>query len=276
MSTISPRQTVLLVMLFVATCIAFIALDNRRALEPLRSGLHSLALPAIEMIDRVLGRDGPPQTELQRRYDELQARYDALQADYAQAQVIAQEVDQLRALLKLQQEQPKLQFVSARVLYPDPTGIEKFVIIDKGSADGIQTGMAVTDPNYFVGLVTEVAEHTARVTLAIDAKQAIGAQLMDTGGVGIAWGMWQRGARMEMRHVDRDVSTKPGELVITACKTEAKTARVPCGLVIGKVDGEPVMDNQGDAQTIPVLPAADFESLSVVAVIVADDREQGS
>jgi hypothetical protein len=37
------------------------------------------------------------------------------------------------------------------------------------------------------------------------------------------------------------------------------------------VNGEPVLDNQGDTQTIPVLPAADFDDLTVVAVIVADD-----
>jgi rod shape-determining protein MreC len=184
--------------------------------------------------------------------------------------VNAREVDKLRELLNLQQTQPNLTFVPARVLYPDPLNLQKFVIIDKGSADGIHEGMAVTDPNFFVGLVTEVDEHQARVMLAIDATQSVGAQLMNTNGVGIAYGMWQRAGRMEIRHVPRSVETQDGEYVITACATEARTAGVPCGLIIGIVSGEPVLDNQGDTQTIPILPAADFDNLTVVAVIVSD------
>jgi cell shape-determining protein MreC len=128
----------------------------------------------------------------------------------------------------------------------------------------------VTDPNFFVGLVTEVYEHSARVTFAIDATQSIGAQLLNSGEVGIAWGMWQRGGRMELRHVERPVQAQEGEYVVTSCATEASTAQVPCGLIIGIVAGPSTVDNQGDTQTIPILPGAKFDELSVVAVIIAD------
>jgi rod shape-determining protein MreC len=270
-STLSARQTILLVVLFVVTSLGFIALDNREALDPLKTGVHDLIVPVTDQLTGI--GDGSPgdQTAIQQQLDELQAKYDELQAQYAQLMVNAREVEKLRELLGLQQSQPNLTFLPARVLYPDPTNTQKFVIIDKGSADGVRTGMAVTDPNFYVGLVTEVDEHSARVMLAIDATQSVGAQLMNTNGVGIAYGMWQRAGRMEIRHVPRSIETQDGEYVITACATEARTAGVPCGLIIGIVNGEPVLDNQGDTQTIPVLPAADFDDLTVVAVIVADD-----
>jgi rod shape-determining protein MreC len=273
-SALSARQTILLVVLFVITSIAFIALDNRQTLDPLKTGIHDLIVPVTDLLT---GIDDSPrdQSDLQRQYDELQAKYDKLQADYAQLMVNANEVKKLRELLDLQQSQPNLTFVPARVLYTDPVSLQKFIIIDKGSADGIKEGMAVTNPNFFVGLVTEVEEHKSRVMLAIDATQSVGAQLMSTNGVGIAYGMWQRAGRMEIRHVPRTVEPQQGEYVITACASEARTASVPCGLIIGIVSGDPVLDNQGDTQTIPILPAANFDDLSVVAVIVADDNTNG-
>jgi rod shape-determining protein MreC len=256
----------------VVTSVGFLALDSRHALDPLKNGIQNLVIPVTDLLTG--GEDGPgDQSDLQTKYDVLQEKYDQLQAEYAQLLVNAREVEKLRELLNLQQSQPNLTFVPARVLYPDPTNTQKFVIIDKGSADGIKEGMAVTDPNFFVGLVTEVTEHSARVMLAIDATQSIGAQLMNSNGVGIAYGMWQRAGRMEIRHVPRSVETQEGEYVITACATEARTAGVPCGLIIGIVAGEPILDNQGDTQTIPILPAADFDDLTVVAVIVSDNAD---
>lgn len=46
---------------------------------------------------------------------------------------------------------------------------------------------------------------------------------------------------------------------------------VPGGIIIGVANGDPVLDNQGDSQTINVLPASDFENLEVVSVVVASD-----
>ena len=45
MSTLSARQTVMLVVLFVVSSFTFIALDNNRTLDPLKSGLHDSLVP---------------------------------------------------------------------------------------------------------------------------------------------------------------------------------------------------------------------------------------
>jgi len=271
-STLSARQTILLVAIFVVTSVTFIALDNRQALDPVKTGVQDLIVPVTDFMND-LTDDSGDETALQAKYDDLEAKYAKIQADYAQLLVNAREVEQLREMLDLQTSQPNLTYVSARVLYPDPTNTQKFIIIDKGSVDGIELGMPVLDPNFYVGLVTEVDEHQARVTLAIDATQSVGAELLSSGGVGIAWGMWQQGGRIEMRHVPRSVEVVEGEYVVTACASEARTANVPCGLVIGIVNGPPVLDNQADTQTIPVRTAGDFDKLSVVAVITADTND---
>jgi rod shape-determining protein MreC len=271
-STLSARQTIVLVTIFIVTSVGFIALDNRQALDPVKTGVHDLIVPVTDLFNDASDRSGD-ESDLQQKYDDLQAKYDALTAEYTKLLVDAREIDQLRAMLNLQTSQPNLKFVPARVSYLDPTNLQKFVIIDKGSDDGIKIGMAVTDPNFYVGLVVEVDEHSSRVALAIDATQSVGAALLSSGGVGIAWGMWQKGGRIELRHVPRSIQAVEGEYVVTACASEARTADVPCGLVIGIVDGPAVQDNQSDTQIIPVRPAVDFDNLSVVAVIVADESD---
>ena len=73
MSALSARQTILLVVLFVVTSLGFIALDNRQALDPLKTGVHDLIVPVTDQLTSI-GEDSPgDQTELQQQYDALQA-----------------------------------------------------------------------------------------------------------------------------------------------------------------------------------------------------------
>jgi rod shape-determining protein MreC len=267
MTMLSPRQTVLLVVLFVATSFTFIALDNNRTLDPLKSGLHDSLVPVTDTFNK-LGNRGDNNSELAKELEKTKKERDALLAENANLRVQVAEVNQLRDQLQVKEDHPEWQLVSARVINPDPSSLEKFITIDKGSKDGIQVGMAVTDPNIFVGQVTEVEEHSARVTLAVDMSYKVGAKLADSGSDGIAYGMWQKQGRIEMRHVDRDAKPKDGELVVTATSSDVKTAKVPGGLIVGKVDGEPTLDNQTDELTIKILPLADFDNLKVVAVIL--------
>jgi rod shape-determining protein MreC len=267
MTMLSPRQTVLLVVLFVATSFTFIALDNNKTLDPLKSGLHDSLVPVTDAFNK-LGNRGESDSELAKELERTKQERDALLAENANLKVTASEVKQLRDQLNVQQDHPEWQLLSARVINPDPSSLEKFITIDKGSKDGIQVGMAVTDPNFFVGQVTSVEEHSARVTLAVDMSYKVGAKLATSGSDGIAYGMWQKQGRMEMRHVDRDAKPEDQELVVTATSSDVKTAKVPGGLIIGKVDGAPTLDNQTDDLTIKILPVADFDNLKVVAVIL--------
>lgn len=268
LSTIGIRQTILLVILFIVAAVALIALDNSSTLSPLRSGLRGAVDPAVSWIDRVTNRDGA-QTPLEVQLAEVTRERDELAAENARLQSEIDSVAPLKDLLGVQEAHPTWSLLTAEVINTDPSGLQKLVTIDKGSDDGIEVGMAVIDPNYLVGVVTEVDEHTARVTLAIDATFAVGSELLDSKGTGIAYGQWQNGGRIEMRHVSREINPQDGEIVVTS----DDTARIPAAIIIGKVTGEPTIDNQSDSQTIQILPAADFDNLSIVAVILSDGED---
>jgi rod shape-determining protein MreC len=273
LSTIGIRQTILLVILFIVVAVGLIALDNSSALDPLRSGLRDTVDPAVSWIDRVTDRNGN-QTPLEVQLAQVTKERDELAAKNAQLESAMDSVAALQALLGVQDANPEWTLVAAKVVNPDPSGLQKLVTIDKGKADGLEVGMAVVDPNYLVGYITEVEEHSARVTLVIDATFEVGAKLQDTKGVGIAYGDWQSGGRVEMRHVSRDITPEKDEVVVTSDATEARTSQIPPSIIIGKVTGEPTVDNQSDSQTIQVLPAVDFDNLSIVAVIVSDGEDQ--
>ncbi|MDQ3779182.1 MAG: rod shape-determining protein MreC [Chloroflexota bacterium] len=274
MTTLSTRQTFALVVLFVVTSLAFIQLDNRRALDPIKDGLYTIVTPVVDTVGGLMPGNSPDSGEesaLERALTATKVERDQLAAENAQLRAEVREVDDLRKQAKLQQDRPTWRMIQARVRGADPTTQQKFMVIDKGSQDGITVGMAVVaqGPNY-VGQVTEVEETSSRVMLVVDASQTVGARL-DGGADGVIFGMWQNGGRLEMRYLERDAEPAPNELVLTTENAALRTALVPGGLIIGRVGSEVEQNRQGDLQTVPVIPLVAFEELQVVSVVLTDE-----
>lgn len=267
MQTLSTRQTILLVALFVLSSLAFIQLDSRRALDPVKDSMRSAIGPLVAQIGNI-GRAGDD--ALERELSAVKAERDQYAAENSQLKAEVREVEQLRLQAKLQQDRPTWKMLQARVQAPDPTNQQKFLTIDKGSKNGVQVGMAVVaqGPNY-IGQITEVWEESSRVMLIIDVSQRVGARL-ESGGDGVVFGVWQNGGRLELRYLDRDAEPQPGELVMTTDSPSLRTARVPGGLIVGRVGDTPAAAANGDTQTAPVIPLVQFEKLEVVTVVLTD------
>lgn len=270
MSSLGIRHTLALVMLFVVLSVTLIALDNRQTLDPLKSGLRNVVSPVVDWVNDLADRNDSL-SDVEVQLQQVTAERNELLKENAELQLQLEDVNSLRDILDVQDDHPDQQLLAANVINQDPTGLQKFITLDRGSRDGVEVGMAVIDPFFFVGLVTEVEETSCKVTLAIDATSSVGARTLDTKGVGVAYGRWQYGGRIELRHVGREVAPVEGELVVTSDETEARTAKVPGGLIIGRVSGVPVLDNQSDSQIIQVLPASQFDELTIVAIILSDE-----
>lgn len=267
MTTLSNRQTFLLVVLFVVSSLAFIQLDSRRALDPVKDSVRAVMAPMVSQISRAGARGD---VALEREIAAVKAERDQLAAENAQLKAEVREVEQLRLQAKLQQDRPTWKMLQARVQAPDPTNQQKFLTIDKGSRNGVEVGMAVVaqGPNY-IGQVTEVWEDSSRIMLIIDVSQRVGARL-ESGGDGVVFGVWQDGGRLELRYLDRDSDPQPGELVLTTNSAALRTARVPGGLIVGRVADEAPNAEKGDTQTVSVIPLVTFERLEVVTVVLTD------
>lgn len=275
MSSLTIRQTLMLVLLFVVASAALIGLDSRNVIDPFKGTLQSGLGTLTEGLGR-LGENRDP-SEFEAEIERLRAENDALRVENAELRGVARENEQLRAQLDIEATYPEYKLLSAGVLSYDPSNLEKFIVIDKGSDDGVRKGMAVVDPNYYVGQVTEVSPSSAKVMLLIDGTQRIAARLVDSGATGVLDGMWQTGGRAQLNLVDADSEPRVGEQVVTV-GGEQGTVGIPSQLLVGVVGEGVKRDEQSDLLTIPVVPYSDFDNLRVVTVVIEVDEpsEDGS
>jgi rod shape-determining protein MreC len=200
--------------------------------------------------------------------DAITEERDRLVAENARLKEQVADIDELRERLEFKQAHPELQVIQANVISRDPQSLEKFIIIDRGSGDGVAVGMAVVSPNFLVGQVVEVDPNRSKVLLLIDSAFQTGAVLQNSRGAGIVYGRWQYGDRAVMRHVPLETETAPGELVVTS----GLTAGIPEGLVIGTTN-ELERDQLRNEIEISVIPLVDFDTITTVTVIVGAVQE---
>ncbi|MBA3415775.1 MAG: rod shape-determining protein MreC, partial [Chloroflexia bacterium] len=247
-----------------------IQLDNRAVLDPVKNGLETAISPIATAFGR-FGRDTST-SAVERELAAVKSERDQALADLAQARAGMREMEQLRLQARLQTDRPQWKMLQARVQGSDPTGQQLFLTIDRGSRDDVERGMAVIaqGPNY-IGQVTAVSERSAKVMLVIDVSQTVGARLAG-GADGVVYGLSRRVGWLQLRHLDRDADVQPGELVLTNDSGELRTAQVPGGLIVGRVDDSGIIrDPQADTLTVGVIPLVDYEQLQVVTVVQTDD-----
>ena len=272
MTTLSFRQTVTLIGVFVVVSAGLLMLDRRDALDPVREGLASVINP-ISRGFATVARGPGYESDLERELERVQAELDAMTAENANLHAMLAEYELLDEENRVESARPDLNFLPAKVIGRDPTGTQYYLIIDKGSDDGIEVGMAVTDPDFYVGQVVEVRESTAKVMFIADTSASVGAQLMESRADGIIRGQWQSGGRLIMENVDRESEPEEGEYVVTSESATTETRGVPPNLVIGTVIGDPVESGRTSDVTLEVRPAAEFEELETVWVVMPNEDE---
>jgi len=265
MSATARRNLAVIAAVVVAALLLMFA-DTRGWLNAPKRVADAVVSPvssALTSLGMGIGNDKPGgDLSLRRQLDEVTAERDALLAENAKLKELSSEVENLRQQLKFQESRPDLTYVTAEVISRDPESREKFVIINRGSDDGLQLGMAVVSPNFLVGQITEVEAHRAKVLLIIDSGFQTGGRLQMARAEGIVYGLWQEGGRVEMRHIPYDVNIDDREVVVTS----GKSAGIPEGLVVGKVM-EIKKDQAKNETVVEILPLVNFDNLESVTVI---------
>jgi rod shape-determining protein MreC len=159
--------------------------------------------------------------------------------------------------------------VSTQVLSTLQPAYGRQIIIDAGTADGVRLGSPITIDQGLVGTVTQVASHTAQVTLLVDATSNVAARDVSTRPT--ATGLIRhagRGDQLILDRVGKDLNVREGDVIVTAGSPQGKLPSLyPAGIPIGKVTGV----NQNDVdiyKQIQVQPYVDFTSLEAVIVLV--------
>lgn len=141
-------------------------------------------------------------------------------------------------------------------------GIERYVIIDKGSNDGIVEQQVVVYKDNYLGKTKNVTPKTSQVILATDPESKIA--VFSQGSYGRAKGILhgQFGADLLMDKILHEEIVNVGDLVYS----EGTEGKLPKGLVMGKVIE--VMERQNEifkqAKVEPIFKLIDLDTVFLI------------
>ncbi len=192
--------------------------------------------------------------------DALRQQNTELRASIAELEEARLENERLQKIVGFI-EAAKLKSVGARVIGRPPSAWEGSLLIDRGTADGVKTGMPVLAPEGLLGQTVEVTEHSAKVRLITDQRSGVAALIQATRAEGVVRGSIE--GRLTMEYVSRESTVTVGDVVITS----GMGGVYPKGLLIGQVDSFELNDNDL-YPSIVVRPTARFEGIEEVVVLI--------
>ncbi|MDL1910095.1 rod shape-determining protein MreC [Chloroflexi bacterium CFX6] len=198
---------------------------------------------------------------LRQRNVELESEVAELQAQVIQLQQQVGQTAILAALLDFAQANPANRFRAAAVIGRDPSPFLHYVIINRGSNDGILRGMPVVTDQGLVGRVDAVIADAARVQLITDPGSSVNVRLQNANEEASLIGSLTGDVILDLIPQDTDVKT--GDLVLTS----GLGGGYPPDLIVGQVVN--VRSRDYDLfQQATVQPVVDFTRMQIVLVIV--------
>lgn len=198
--------------------------------------------------------------ELRRRNAELEAELARLQAQIVQYQQQVAQTDALAALVKFSRSNPQNAYTAASVIGRDPSPFLHYIILDRGSADGIRRGMPVVTEKGLVGRVDAVIANASRVRLITDPGSAVNVRLEKTGRESLLVGSVSGDLSLEL--LTQDTSIQVGDILLTS----GLGGGFPPDLIVGQVQN--VRKRDSDLfQQASIQPVLDFSVLKIVLII---------
>jgi rod shape-determining protein MreC len=198
---------------------------------------------------------------LRQRNLELEAEVSELQTQIIQLQQEVGETQSLRALLDFAQARPENRYRGAAVIGRDPSPFLHYVIINRGSNDGIRRGMPVVTNQGLVGRVDAVIADAARVQLITDPASTVNIRLENAEVEATLSGSVTGDVALDL--IPQDTDILPGDLVLTS----GLGGGYPPDLIVGQVVNVRTRDFDLFQQAT-VQPVVDFNRLQIVLIIV--------
>jgi len=190
----------------------------------------------------------------------LQNEVSRLQSEILELQQQLVETDILYALLDFARENPDNTYIAASIIGKDPSPFLNYVIIDKGSDDGIFKGMPVVTEQGLVGSIDAVTASAARIKLITDQSSVVNVKLQMSKTEAQVQGSITGDITLEM--VNPSVQLIESDLVFTS----GMGGTFPPEIFIGQVLTPQIKEN-ALFQTATIQPSVDFQNLRAVLVI---------
>jgi rod shape-determining protein MreC len=199
-------------------------------------------------------------TTLRQKNAELEAENSRLQVQIIELQQEVTEAQLLSTLVDYERQHVENEYTAASVIARDVSPFMHYVIIDKGSDQGLRKGMPVITQQGLLGSVAAVTAGAARVQLINDPGSSINVILQQSGEEAVLMGQITGEIQLDM--IRQNASIQAGDLVMTS----GLGGNYPANIVIGQVV---TVKNEASElfQTASVQPAVDFSQLEIVLII---------
>jgi len=243
-----------------------------RVSNTFRSALAQVLSPLVSIEYRSLSGAGSVRTALATRRRlalenrELKKKVEELARQNVLLGELKSENDRLRRLLDFA-ESSDLSYIPARVVGRDTRNWFSSIVMNRGTRDGVEEGMAVVTGDGVVGKVVEAGPSLSTALLIVDKRSRVGGLIQRTREMGILEGTSFNTCLL--RYLPRQTEARPGDTVVTS----GLGGVYPKGLYVGKVsrihEGELGLYRYAD-----VSPGVNFAKLEEV-LILAGRRGKG-
>ena len=262
------------VLLAVAIVLTAYSRDNRflgrggtsllgEFLAPIHGSASRLWSPAKDLF-----RDYLVSVDTRRDTRHLKQRIAALKTRILALEEQERENERLKGILRVQPRE-RYRSILANVISHDVANRVFGVTIDKGRRDGIQPHSAVVNGEGVVGVVSAVMSSSAKVLLLVDPRSGVDVRTSDSRSVGVVKGFGRRG--LELNFVVNTKKVHTGEAVLTSGLDDI----FPAGLLVGHIQ-KVAKGERALFRRVQVRPAADFERLEELLVVVSDTSARTS
>ena len=198
---------------------------------------------------------------LRSRNIELEAEVSRLQAEIIELKQQIAETRVLSALVDFARVHPENRYVAAAVIGRDPNPFLKYVIVNRGSDDGLRRSMPVVTQQGLVGRIAAVTAGAARVQLITDPDSSVNVRLDPSKAQAVLLGSFTEQLTLDM--IPQAASLEVGDLVLTS----GLGGNYPSDILVGQITS--VRRKETDLfQSAAVQPIADFSKLEIVLIIM--------
>lgn len=227
---------------------------------PLAPAGRALTSGVQSVVDRAQQRQD--YAALEDKLEEYERIIADLQEEVVYLREIERDYDRLSGLVDYKAQHLDQNLVTADVIGRDTSSYNRWIIINRGTRDGIRVGNPVISNLGLVGRVERAVASMSWVRLVNDPGSAVNARLQKAGAEGTVIGQLQGDLRME--YIPQEAVVEPGDVIVTS----GLGGTFPANVVIGHVRS--VRRQQATFfQAATVRPAVDFDDLRMVAVVTA-------
>lgn len=237
------------------------------ALRPAEEALRVVLRPAARVFG-IIGHETnqriastPDAETLQNRVRDLEARLSSMSVDYVKLKALEEENISLKELSSFLGSSG-YDHVGARIIARSTDPQVASVLIDRGTSDGLETGMAViVGGGVFVGKIISLTQSVSTVLLVSDHRSRVASSRAGTQKLfGIVEGKGNGIATLTL--VPQSEELNRNDIVVTAGTEDKIPGNLAIGLV-NDVEGQPT----DPFKTATIEPLARPDALSLVAVL---------